>query len=152
MLGQGWQSQWERVDRRLGTVQAVYTGTQGGTDVAIDAVLSFFETVHHLKDWLRNDEASGVTKDNVHTVIDGSPALQFCADLANGSKHFKLTTSQTGDFSTTIARNDVAVLVGTGTSAHRFYAVSGDEERDVLEIAEEAVATWRDFLSRRHLI
>lgn len=152
MLGQGWQSQWERVGRRLEDVRGVYAGTPGGTDVAIDKVLSFFETVHALRDWLWNDPASGVTKDDVHTLIGGSPLLQVCADVANGSKHFELTTSQTGDLSTTIARNDVAVFVGKGTSAHRFYIASGGSERDLLKVAEEAVDEWRKFLSGRHLI
>lgn len=155
MLGQGWSSQWERVGRRLEDARSVYKGAPGGTDAAIDAVLSFFETVHHLKDWLRNDPASGVTTDEVHSLIDGSLVLKLCADLANGSKHFKLDPqrrTQTGDHSTTIARNDVIVFVGTDTSAHRFYTASGGKERDVLEIAEEAVNEWRGFLSGRHLI
>ncbi|MER5202235.1 hypothetical protein [Streptomyces sp. NPDC002825] len=132
-------------------MRAVYGGAPDA-DAAIDAVLSFFESAHHLKDWLRNDQASGVTKDDVHSLIDGSSVLQLCADLANGSKHYKLTTSQTGDLSTTIARNDVAVLIGTGTAKYRFYTASGGRERDVLEIAEDAVNEWRGFLSGRHLI
>ncbi|MFF3334137.1 hypothetical protein ACFYWX_32080 [Streptomyces sp. NPDC002888] len=52
MLDQGRLSQWARVGRRLEDVQAVYKGAPGGTDAAIDAVLSFLETVHRLKDWL----------------------------------------------------------------------------------------------------
>ena len=50
MLGQGWQSQWARVQNRLNEVRAVYAGRAGGTDTALDATLSFFEAVHHLKD------------------------------------------------------------------------------------------------------
>ncbi|KUN58413.1 hypothetical protein AQJ54_41835 [Streptomyces griseorubiginosus] len=118
-------------------------------------VLSFFETVHHLKDWLTNDPTSGVTSSQVHSLIDGSPVLKLCADLANGSKHFKLDPqrrTQTGDHSTEIARNDVVVYVGTGTSAHRFYTASGGKEDDVLQIAEQAVNQWRVFLSGRGLI
>jgi hypothetical protein len=87
MLGQGWQSQWERVQRRLDDVRAVYTGRPGGTDAAIDTVQSFFEAVHHLKDWLRNDPSSGINKAMGDKLINGSLVLQLCADLANGSKH-----------------------------------------------------------------
>src|SRR5829696_4573865 len=110
MLGRGWQSQWERVQRRLDDVRAVYTGRPGGTDAAIDTVQSFFEAVHHLKDWLRNDPSSGINKAAGDKMISRSLVLQLCADLANGSKHLKLTSSRTGDLSTTIARNDVAVF------------------------------------------
>jgi hypothetical protein len=43
VLGQGWQSQWTRVLRRLDGVRTAYTGAPGGTDEAIDAVLSFLK-------------------------------------------------------------------------------------------------------------
>jgi hypothetical protein len=153
MLGQGWQSQWERVQRRLDDVRAVYTGRPGGTAVAIDTVQSFFEAVHHLKDWLGNDLSSGITRDDGDSLIDRSTTLQLCADLANGSKHFKLTRrTRTGDPATGIARNDVTVFVGTGTSAHRFYVQSAGTEYDVLQLAEDAVVEWHKFLSDQGLI
>jgi hypothetical protein len=152
VLGQGWQSQWARVQRRLDDVRAVYTGRAGGTDAAIDTVQSFFEAVHHLKDWLGNDPSSGVTKADGDSLINGSTALQLCADLANGSKHLALRSSRTGDLSTTIARNDAAVFVGAGTSAHRFYVASGGTEYDVLVLAEDAVAEWAKFLSSRGFV
>ncbi|MGI3202496.1 hypothetical protein ACRJ4W_37290 [Streptomyces sp. GLT-R25] len=155
VLGQGWSSQWDRVGRRLDDVRTLYERAPGGTDAAIDAVLSFFETVHHLKDWLTNDQASGVLTADVHDLLDGSPTLKLCADLANGAKHFKLDPTrrtQTGDHSTTIAENDVVVFVGTGVSAHRFRTASGGTPRDVLEVAEEAVNEWRGFLSARNVI
>jgi hypothetical protein len=152
MLGQGWQSQWARVHRRLDDVRAVYTGRPGSTDDAIDAVQSFFEAVHHLKDWLGNDPLSGITKAAGDKLINGSPVLQLCADLANGSKHLKLISSRTGDLSTTIARNDATVFVGTGTSAHRFYVESAGTEYDVLQLADDAVAEWNKFLSGEGLL
>jgi hypothetical protein len=55
VLGQGWQTQWARVHRRLDDVRAVYTSRPGGTPAAVDSAQSFFEAVHHLKDWLGND-------------------------------------------------------------------------------------------------
>jgi hypothetical protein len=87
-------------------------------------------------------------------LINGSTVLQLCADLANGSKHLTLrpTRSRTGDPTTTIARNDTTVFVGTGTSAHRFYVASGGMEYDVLALAENAVAEWAKFLSGRGLL
>jgi hypothetical protein len=152
MLGQGWQMQWARVQRRLDDVRAVYAGREGGTDAAVDTVQSFFEAVHHLKDWLGNDPSSGMTKADGDSLINGSQILQLCADLANGSKHLVLTTSRTGDASTTIARNDVTVRLGTGGSAHRFYVQSAGVEYDVLQIAVDAVDEWRKYLAARGLI
>ncbi|MFF7183521.1 hypothetical protein [Streptomyces sp. NPDC008121] len=131
----------------------MYRGIHGGTDVAVDRVLSFFEAVHHLKDWVGNDSATTVTKADGDALINRCPKLQLCADLANGSKHLTLRPdrTRTGDASTTIARNDVSVFAGTGSSAHRFYVASGGKEYDVLEIAEDAVKEWSRFLSVRGL-
>jgi hypothetical protein len=145
MLGQDWQAQWTRVHHRLDDVRAVYSGRPGGTDAAVDLVQSFCESVHHLKDWLGNDPSSGVTKADGDRLINGSLVLQLCADLANGSKHLKLTGSRTGDLPTTITRNDVTVFAGTGTSAHRFYVESAGTEYDVLQLAEAAVDEWTAF-------
>jgi hypothetical protein len=119
--------------------------------VAVDTVQSFFESVYHLKDWLGNDPASGVTKADGDSLINGSQVLQLCVDLANGSKHLKLTSSRTGDLSTAITRNDATVLARTGTSAHRFHVESADIEYDVLQLAEAAVNEWASFLSSRGL-
>lgn len=152
MLGHGWKMQWDRVLRRLDDVRAVYAGREGGTDSAIDTVQSFFEAVHHLKDWLGNDASSGVKKADGDSLINGSRNLQLSADLANGSKHLVLTGSRTGDRSTTIGRNDVNVLLGMGTSSHRFYVQSAGAEYDVLQIAEAAVNDWRNFLVARGLL
>ncbi len=152
MLGQGWQFQWRRVHRRLDDVRAVYTGREGGTEDALDATLSFFEAIHHLKDWLRNDQSSGISKpDDGDALIGRSPMLQLCADLANGSKHLLLKTTRTGDLSTDITRNDVNILMGVGV-AHRFYVQSGGTEYDVLEIAEAAVDDWTKFLTDKGLL
>ncbi|MGB8941121.1 MAG: hypothetical protein WCD21_12940 [Streptomyces sp.] len=153
MLGQGWQWQWARVQRRLEDVRAVYAGAPGGTDVALDMVQSFFEAVHHLRDWIINDPACVVIEDDVEELFKDNLVLRLCGDLANGSKHLKLTRrAWTGDKSTTIARNDAIVYVGEGTSAHRFYIASGGTEYDVRQIAEDAVDEWSTFLSGRGLI
>ena len=144
--------QWARVHRRLDDVRAVYAGREGGTDAAVDTVQSFFEAVHHLKDWLGNDPSSGMTKADGDSLISGSQSLQLSADLANGSKHLVPTQSRTGDTSTTIARNDVNIRLGARGSAHRFYVESARAEYDVLQIAEDAVDEWSKYLTTRGLI
>ena len=58
VLGHGWKMQWNRVLRRLDDVRTVYAGREDGTDSAVDAVQSFFEAIHHLKDWLGNDSST----------------------------------------------------------------------------------------------
>jgi hypothetical protein len=108
----------------------------------------FFEVVHHLKDWLGNDASSGLTRGDGDALIASSPVLKLCADLANGSKHFMLTSTRTGDRSTGIIRNDVTVSMDVGVT-HRFYVGSAGREHDALQIAEAAVAKWAGFLTSK---
>ena len=144
--------QWNRVLRRLDDVRTVYAGREDGTDSAVDAVQSFFEAIHHLKDWLGNDSSTSVTKADGDSLISKSRNLQLGADLANGSKHLTLTSSRTGDPSTTIGRNDAEINLGTGKVSHRFYVQSGGVEYDTLQIAEDSVDDWRVFLNARGLL
>jgi hypothetical protein len=132
------------VGRRLDDVRAVYAGTPGGTDDALDKVLSFFEAVHHLKDWLGNDPAVSVTSGDANTLISSSAKLKICADLAIGAKHLEVKNPWT--VGTSIARNDVTVRLGSG-SAHVFYVASDNQEYDALQLAEDAVGVWEVFLS-----
>lgn len=152
VLGQNWESQWELVDRRLEGVREVYAGAPGGTDIAIERVQLFFEAVYHLKDWIGNDPSVSVTKDQAEQLVKRCLVLLICGDLANSSKHLKLTSTRTGDISTGIKRNDVTVYAGTGTSAHTFEVLSHGQKYDVLELAEDAVDEWRDFLSRHGVL
>jgi hypothetical protein len=154
MLGQGWEAQWRRVQRRLEDMRDVYAETpSAGTEAAFDSVLSFFEAIHHLRDHLSKDPASGVTFMDGRALIRSSLALKLCADLANASKHLILTkTPWSGDPSTAITRNDANVMLSSGTVAHRFYMESGGRTYDALQVAEDGVAAWTRFLSSRGLI
>ena len=153
MLNQGWRDQWDRVNRRLADVRAISgPGFPGGTVAAVDTVQAFFESIHHLKDWLGSDPAANVTKADGDALIKKITALQISADLANGTKHLLLTRTRTGDLSTTLGRNDVTVLVGTGRSSHTFYVQSNNQESTVLDVAEAGVQAWEAFLQGRNLV
>ena len=99
-----------------------------------------------------NDPSVQFTRKDGDALIASSNDLKLCADLANGSKHFSLTQTRTGDLGTDIKRNDATVFVGTGTTAHRFYIQSNGVEHDVLDVAEAAVAAWDAFLSQKGLL
>lgn len=127
----------------------MYVGREGGTDGAVDAVQSFFEAIHHLKDWLGNDSSSGMTKADGDSLINGN--WNLCRSRQ------RLETSHTNIVThwrsfNTIGRNDVNISLGTGTASHRFYVQSAGAEYDVLEVAEAAVDNWRVFLNLRGLL
>ena len=152
-----WQEQWERVNRMLKRVNNAYTARPVAvdTDDLRDDIYSFAQNVHHLKDWLRHDPSTGLSKSDVEGVIDGSPELQICADLCNGSKHLKLHSSRTGDPTTAITKNSVEIQPGTptvlvgnapiqmrrstrATVRHTFSVESAGMEYDALDLAQRA--------------
>ena len=66
-------------------------------EIDIDDVHAFFETCWHLKDWIRNDDAlPQSTRDVIVREAEKTESLNFCADLANRSKHFKLKHERKG--------------------------------------------------------
>jgi hypothetical protein len=154
----------------LGRVQAVYHGGPAGIDEAKDDVYSFFQNIHHLKDWLRHDPASHVTKADVETFIKNSSELSICADLCNGSKHLKLTSPLTGDPATAVTKlsaehlsaGHAVVLGGGGTPQplvlspakviRRFEVSSGNSQHDVLDLAMSAYEQWRVWLTGKGLL
>jgi hypothetical protein len=154
MLGEGWMFQWWRVQHRIEQVRAVYNGRHcvGDRREALDTVLSFFEAIHHLQDWLSKDTSVSFSKDDGVAVVRASPMLQLCADLANGSKHVSLTRPWTQAGRKGITRNDATVHVGTGNVSYAFYVESDGEQFDVLQIAEIALIQWKSILTSKQLL
>ena len=172
MVQGGWREQWDRVNRMLHKVESVYSGrARGGTAEMKDDVYGFFQNVHHLRDWVSNDPASGVTAAEVEAFVKGSAKLKICADLCNGSKHLTLTKKTwTDDPDTAITKVSAEVLPAgpaivvagggppkvvvsaPGVVLHQFEGVSAGSPFDVLKLAREGVKQWTAFLAAKGLI
>jgi hypothetical protein len=82
----GWRAQYERMQRSYARVTASHASS-----VAYDDNLHhFMQDCWHLKEWILNDPATRIGK-AIKDHVKGYPSLLICADLANGSKHLKLT-------------------------------------------------------------
>ena len=154
----GWQEQHERMmrsHRRL-------TGIAGGqivasSDEARDALLHFFQDAYHLKDWIRNDPS--VSTSDVEDVINSTEPLQLCADLCNGTKHFRLNRARTGDNSTAFTAQSVTVrpaTIGSGRSAdpalHGWTVESRGQSHEAIDLADSVLSEWRTWLSIEGLV
>jgi hypothetical protein len=97
----GWEDQWARVQRYL---QRLIDAASGHGDLdtmrAVDDAQGFFQSIHHLKDWLRHDPNVTFTQLQGGALIKAHPTLQLCADVCNGSKHLGITGPWTGDATT----------------------------------------------------
>lgn len=103
---------------------------------------TFFERCFHLKDYLKNDpQVLQTVRDNVENFLAGDIALALCRDIANTVKHRDRRGGKRyvriGEF-----------LFGPKLILHATDASGSTTKHDALDIARDAMAAWRTFLSR----
>lgn len=117
-----------------------------------DDVISFFIHCYHVRDWIIHLNKLGITARQVDAYMDSHRALTVCADLANGSKHCKLTRSMRGNSQPHIAgkkRNTTTWLTGSGggeVMKCKYTVLSDTESLDALELAAECVLLWESYV------
>lgn len=107
-----------------------------------DDLWSFFQHCWHLKDWIKNDPSISPTQwSAMEGTIEGSLNLRICADLANRSKHLRLTNKRED---ADITRRSVTVKVGNPSSSTCEHIISLDDgtEKVALVVAKAAVNEW----------
>ena len=83
-----WRVHYERLQRSFARILQPYQSS-----VAYDDDLQhFFQDCFHLKDWIKNDPASG-SGPQIEAEVQAERPLRIAADLANAAKHLDL-----GDF------------------------------------------------------
>lgn len=91
-----WEKQYRRVQRCLHRIQNLNKIHESEAEEYEDLLWCYFQNCWHLKDWLKNDPSMSRTQvDEIKRLVDrgesSSVALKVCSDLANATKHFKLT-------------------------------------------------------------
>jgi hypothetical protein len=118
------------------------------SDHYIDEIHAFFLNCYHLKDWIKHDGTVPVSRQQqVEALINSSRGLKLCADICNGLKHLRLTTSRSGE-NPVFGRKQFAVTLGTEpTTISLKYEVDTDSgPTDAFEIATECVQAWDRFV------
>jgi hypothetical protein len=141
-----WQEQYDRMKRwqaRLHEPGAV-------DDRRVDDFHAFFVTCFHFKDWLKNDPTVAPAIGQRAEALINKPSMRVCADLANASKHLRLTRIRfTGD--TRLEAADAAFQVDAFSEAFQVTGEvvivgMGDNRWDALDVADGCVKYWDDFL------
>ncbi|WNB75844.1 hypothetical protein [Methylomonas koyamae] len=148
--------QLERTKRYLKRVEEIYAGIFSSSghnkEVYDDDVISFFIHCYHVRDWIIHLNKVGVTARQVDCYIDKHRALRICADLANGSKHCKLTRSLRNDCQPHIAGKErhtsswLAGSEGGEVMKCKYTILSKTEFVDALELAAECVQLWESYV------
>ena len=117
-----------------------------------DNLYSFFQNCWHLKDWIKNDDKiDKAVRDNIENIVKNYPNIMISCDIANASKHLKLSTSRVGadvtSRSVTVTLDDVS----KSTCAHK---ISLDDGSEVIaqEVAKQAVEEWKEILERNGIL
>jgi hypothetical protein len=138
-----------------------------------DDLWAFFQNCWHLKDWIKNDLT---IPQNIRGIIEKEArkykSLRIAADLANRSKHSKLTPEHLKDPKCLDAKNtkkSVTVHVPclhlhlnskTGEShtvgecrSEYFYTIATKDgsEYDALQIAKKAITDWDTIIKKMNI-
>lgn len=114
-----------------------------------DTVYAFFQNCYHLKDYIINDPSVSLPKDDVENYIQRISCLKLCSDIANGTKHLKLTKSKSG-LSPIIDPLSVTCEL-TPKGKIKSYKIKYSIETEVgyfdaFETATECVQRWKEFI------
>jgi hypothetical protein len=131
----------------------------------LDDLWSFFQHCWHFKDWIKNDKTIPITvRKRVEKDIRKCRYLRICGDLANRSKHLRLTKRRNGkEVPRKGAKMVRRILVGiaevypTGDSEgsvaydDTVIRVTGSEIGAV-ELARKAIGQWDRLLKQWKLV
>lgn len=146
---EGWRGQYERMVRWHGRV--ITAANSKASPDELDYLLAFFESCFHLREWLLVTAATD--QKSLEDLFLSKPELRVCRDLANGFKHHTISKpSVDAQFSVVneyIPRN--------WPSAHaypngKWTVLAGGHQFGLVDLADQCVAVWQDFLRSKALI
>jgi hypothetical protein len=164
MMLSGYKEQLSRVQRLLDKIK----NQDGGTEEYIDNVWAFFQNCWHLKDWIKNDAAvPAAVRASIEQEVKQYDSLKICADLANRSKHLKLTSNMRCDakitgVGVTIHAPPLTLRLGShgtgeaenekGYAEHPFYIETDDGKTYYgISLAVKAVDDWNKIFAKFNL-
>jgi len=147
----GWNRRWKDTQKGLHRLTDPRTGQLSG-DAVLEArreLLTFYVHAYHIKDALKTESGSlGLSQRAIEEAITTEPALALLADLANLDKHLNLSgPPRSGDVPQ--IGDATGFQPGSGEDGWRLRQPikHHSQERDGLEIAEDAVAAWERLLN-----
>lgn len=155
MPSKSYVNQFERVKRYLVRFKQINDGKAHDhtSPHYEDDVYAFFQNCYHLKDWIKADPTCS-NWGCVENLINTSPDLAICADLANALKHLsrirKMRSTENPSFAGSHIQLNITDDIGGHDSFHiaivyKISTSSGDI--DAFELAERCVAIWEDFIN-----
>lgn len=153
--------QLDRAKRYLSRLRYAYEGIQDSSGMFSienpkDDCISFFMHCYHIKDWIQHLYCKTLEeKQSVEDFINDNDELKICADLSNGSKHYRLrdiSKYRSGEHQDIELSDYKAATYITGTGGleiHkcRFNVESANASFDALKLAEKCIELWSNYIS-----
>lgn len=138
---EGWPGQYRRMLRWRERVAAAARGGDGNE--LYDFVYAFFQSCHHLRDWLV--ATGGASQAEMNALVASSTELQLCRDICNATKHLQVDRPSV-DPAPMIAR-EYDPWTKQPTELHLY----SDRRRPIAELIDDCVKGWDGFLSSKGL-
>lgn len=117
------------------------------SDYYQDEVYAFFLSCYHLKDWIKNDESVGATAEKVEEFINNNEELRLCADICNGIKHLRLTSTRSGQAPRFGPQKFSLQVGGPETTISVKYSIdTSGGPVDAFELATKCLQAWENFI------
>lgn len=154
MSAKRYLEQFERTKRWYRKFKEINDGTENNqsTDHHKDIVYCFFQNCHHLKDWIKNDTSSSVTKGVVKGFIKENRCLLLCADICNGSKHLILDRKPRSGETPEFVSKTVRLTLGSKTNiAINWVIQTSSGNIDAFQLATQCMNAWNNFFVHHDL-
>jgi hypothetical protein len=172
VLRETWKDQYKRLQRQheLLKMAANPSGPHNelvhAEEYARDIFYHFCCDAFHLRDWIKKSRLADATKADLSRLLNtsgtgSSDALSVCADIANASKHLKLThdsyiTGKNRGHARVIAQKRGSRLPLTlpfriGGGNHFTIAGVGGAHVDGLDVANDAIDDWNVWLKSHRM-
>lgn len=142
----GWRGRWKQIEEAATKLAVPRGGAMGGEAIVAwqQDLLAFYVLCYHLKDALKAENPNGIAR-SVETAINTCPELALLADLANLSKHAKLTKPPRSGVAPTLGK--LSGVSGAAGWVLSLPVVHGAQVLDGIAVAVAAVAAWRRTLA-----
>jgi hypothetical protein len=142
----GYRDQLDRARRLLERLES--SGPKA--DIAFqDDVWAFFQNCWNLADWIQNElRFSDTIKAEIRAAVEKAHCLKLCYDIANGTKHYKLTSPKLG---ARHLRTTIEIVPGEETLMDCVIELPDGTNLSAKKLARECMTQWEQILKQHHL-
>lgn len=117
------------------------------SDYYQDEVFAFFTSCYHLKDWIKNDGNVDIAAEKVEDFVSNTKEISLCADICNGIKHLRLTSSRSGQNPQFGRKKFHVKLGGQQTTIRIKYTIdTASGPLDAFKLATKCLKAWQKFI------